>query len=239
MITVCGRKITIKEVRAIEPVTPPHAGRRWAPVRHGHLVDAIVAEVEMRGWGVTDMRFGLGRDGADLAGAFMLNNVTGVVVPAGAELSLGFINSNSRRYALHLTVGANIMCCTNGLCTDSILVNRMHDHTVSLEDELRAAMNEYTPEAMKVQGLVDRLRGRTLVRGEAAEFLLEAGRRRLLGWAAIGRIDAEYLRPRFAEHGKGTAWALLNAFTYIGRTHVHPTRQMATYDTFRDIIMEQ
>lgn len=237
MITVIGKKLTIEEVRAIRPVTPPAAGLRWAPIRHGHLVDTIMAEVELRGWHITDARFGLGRDGADLAGAFLLGNVAGVVVPAGAELSLGFINSNSRRYALHLTVGANIMCCTNGLCTGNILINRVHDHTVSLADELRVAMDEYVPAATRLRGMVAGLRGRVLAHGEASEFLLEAGRRRLLGWTAIGRVDAEYRHPHFAEHGLGTAWALLNAFTYIGRNHIHPTKQMATYDTFRDILM--
>ena len=236
MIAVCGHGVTLDELREIEPVTPDNAGRRWKPIQHAELVDAIKDEVATRGWDVTGQMFATARDGADMAGALLLDRVTGVPNIPGMRLGLGILHSNARRKALRITVGASITCCTNGLCTGTILLNRVHDHTVDLPEELERAINEYTVAAQGIPNVVRGLRERTLERGEASEILLETGRRGLVGWAAVGRVDAEYRHPRFAEHGTGTSWALLNAFTYAARQNIAPTRQLEVFDTFRAML---
>ena len=236
MITVCGPKVTLADLHKIEPVTPANAGRRWKPIQHGELVDAIQDEVTTRGWTIIQERYTTARKGADMAGALLLDGVESVPVVPGIRLALGFLTSNARRKALQITVGGEVMCCANGMCTGNIILNRVHDHTVDLPEELEIALNQYTTAAKDIPDTVQGLRERVLAPGEASEILMETGRRGLVGWTAIGRVDKEFRRPTFEEHGRDTSWALLNAFTYAARQNINPTRQMETYSTFQQML---
>jgi len=236
MITVCDAGVTLEELRAIEPVAPVGAGRRWRAIQHGELVDTIKDEVATRGWRVTKELYSTARGGADMAGALLLDGVRGVPTLPGMGLALGFIHSNARRRALKLTVGANVMCCNNGLCTGGTILNRVHDHTVDLVDEIEAAVDRCVVQAEGLPEVVRGLRERGLAAGEASEILMETGRRGLVGWAAVGRVDREYRNPTFGEHGKDTSWALLNAFTYAARPNIAATRQMDVYNEFRQLL---
>ena len=233
MITVIRRGMALEKVLKIEPVEPPNAGRRWKPVRHGDLINTIKGSVKDRGWAVAEERYAVAREGADMVGALMFRNVGGLKNLPGMQFAIGFLNSNARRKALKLTVGAHIACCSNGMCTGTILLNRVHDHTVKLEGQINAALDRYEDNARSIPEMVEALRGRRLADEEASHYILEAGRRGLIGWAAVGRVDREYRAPTFPEHGTGTSWALLNAFTYAARPNIAPTRQMEAYNEFR------
>lgn len=236
MITVFNSGTTLETLRTIEPAIPGNAGRRWMPIQHGELVDTIKDEVLTRGWRVEQELFSLSQDASSMAGALLLSRVKGVEEVPGVSLALGFLNDNARRKALKLTVGGQVMCCLNGMCTGDILLTRLHDYTVDLAAEVDSALDRYAAAAANIPAAVNAMRERELAPGEASEILMEAGRRRLVGWSAIGRVDVEYRRPTFAEHGKGTSWALLNAFTYAARKNIHPTRQMETYTAFRAML---
>lgn len=237
MITVLGAGIELDELRDIEVIPPMMAGKRWRPIPHAELVDTIKDEVATRGWRIERELFTVSKDQADMAGALLLNRVKGVEgVPDGMTLALGFLNSNARRRALQLTVGASVTCCTNGMCTGSILLSRLHDHTVDLVAEVDSALDQYVASAARIPAAVNAMREQYITPDMAAGILMEAGRRELVGWSAIGRVDQEFRNPTFAEHGKGTAWALLNAFTYAARKNINPGNQMAVYNEFRTLL---
>lgn len=236
MITVHNSGATIEELREIEPVTPKEAGRRWKAVQHGELADTIKDEVITRGWLIESELYSVAHDGADMAGALLLSRVGGVEEVPGVTLALGFLNSNARRKALQLTVGASVTCCTNGMCTGNILLNRVHDHTVDLVEEIEDAVDRYAMAAVGIPDVVRGLRETELMPYQANYILMKVGHQKLIGWTAIGRVDKEYRNPTFAEHGKYTSWALLNAFTYIARGHINPMKQMEAYATFRSLL---
>jgi hypothetical protein len=236
MITVFGEKTTLKDLRKIKPVRPDNAGRRWRPIPHWDLVNVIKDEITMRRWRIKDERYSTARDGADLAGALLLTGVRGVRERSGITLAIGILHSNARRKSLQITVGAEVTCCNNGMCTGHIILKRMHDHTADIPWEVSIALDKYTAAAKKISPMVTWLRRYKLLPNEASEILMKAGRQRLVGWAAIGRVDAEYRNPTFKEHGKDTSWALLNAFTYAARGNIAPTRQMEVYNAFQRLL---
>lgn len=235
MISVMGQGIKYHKLTQIEPTAPPGAGSRWRPIAHVDLVDALQNEVYGQGWEIAQELYTTTKNGADMAGAFVLSGIDGVSIP-GVSMCMGFINSNSRTKALRVTVGAEVACCTNGMCTGSIVMSRLHDHTVKLEEEVGNAVNRYRREVARVPGTVARLRRAVVSNAQASEVLMETARRRLVGWAAIGRVDAEYRNPSFEEHGTGTSWALLNAFTYAARRNIRPERQMGVYAEFMSLL---
>lgn len=239
MITVFGRGVTLEELANIDPVRPKNAGSRWRPIHHHDLALAVRDEVVGRGWDVVEEKYTTARDGADMAGALGIRPKGGdglALLPPGMTLGLGFIHSNARRRALTLTVGSTVTCCTNGMCTGTLLLRRPHDGTVSLYDEVEQALDRYAEASHQITATVRGLQEAELSPAQASLALMEAGHRKLVGWAAIGRVHSEYRNPTFAEHGTGTSWALLNAFTYAARRNIHPVRQMETYNQFRELL---
>jgi len=236
MITVFDANTTLTDLHKIEPVTPPNAGRRWRAIPHGELVETIKDEVVSRGWRIMKELYSTAREGADLAGALLVQGIKGVEEVPGLDWAIGFLHSNARRKALQITVGASVTCCLNGICTGNIVLSRVHDRTVDLINEIEAAIDRYGAAAAHIPSMVAALRLRELAIGEASEILMETGRRGLVGWAAVGRVDEEYRHPTFKEHGQNTSWALLNAFTYAARANIAPTRQMTIYDEFRKLL---
>jgi len=188
-----------------------------------------------RGWKIEDAKFSTAREGADAVGAIMVrgDNLPNI---EGSTLAIGFQNSNARRKALQITVGTEIMCCTNGMCTGEILLNRMHDHSINLFDELELAVDAWGASVDEIPASIERLKEYELTDEQAAELLMRAGREGLLCWSGIGRLHKEYRKPTFGEHGKGTSWAMLNAFTYAGRKNIAPVNQMNVYNRFQSYL---
>jgi len=238
MITVCNSGIQLEELMKIEPIRPETAGKRWKAVPHGELVLAIKNEVISRGWEISQEMYSTACEGADMAGALLLNKVSDIPDIPGTQLSLGFVHSNAMRKALHLTVGLHVFSCCNGVCTGNVILNKKHNHTVDLPTELTGAIDRYLIAAKALPDTVTNLQNYELRDEEASEILMEAGRRQLVGWASIGRVDKEYRNPTFAEHGTGTSWSLLNAFTYAARNNISPIRQMELYNSFRELLPE-
>lgn len=241
MITVYGDNgLTLDGLRDISPVRPDKAGGRWQPVKHSDVADNVLDECLMRGWEVTDQKYSTSRKGADCAGAFGLrikgSDGASLAMPEGTELALGFLNSNARRSALRVTLGASVACCTNGMCSGQLMLRQRHDGSFDLADSISDALDAYAAEAEALPYGIAALKETELSPATANEILMQAGRAKLVGWSAIGKVDEEYRKPTFAEHGKGTAWALLQAFTYAARANISPVRQMDTFRTFQGML---
>lgn len=242
MITVIGKYATLDEIAKVEPQPAKGAGKRWRPVPHIDLVHAVKDEVKARGWRVAKELYAwgntrkAGNKGSELCGALMFEHVDGLPGLPGMQFALGFLNNNARRRALKLSVGAHVLCCQNGMCTGEILLRKAHDHSVDIYEEIELALDRYQQSASGIPKMVAGLRNRVLTPAEADHAILEAGRTELVPWATCGWVDKEYRNPTFAEHGKGTSWALLNAFTYAARLTVNPVHQMDVYNRFRRLL---
>lgn len=234
MITVCGANIDRAGLHRIPVVRPRHAGRYWQGIQHGELVDTIISEAESRDWEILDSRFAVAGDGADLAGALWLKTPE-VNAPQGQTLSLGMLTSNRMTRKLRLYVGTVIAVCNNGMATGDLLMNRRHTHRLELRDEIRRSLDEYVTKARQIGEISDRLRDRQLSDNEWSRILVEAGRRRIMAWSRLGQVDEEYREPRHDEHGRGTSWTGLQAFTEIVKKDP-PLRQMDSQNRFRQLL---
>jgi len=234
MITVYGSNANVDQLRATPLETPDNAGRYWQGIQHGRLVDVLSMQIQNRGWEITESRFSLSKDKADLAGAFKMR-LPGVDTPEGMDLSLGFITSNALRKSLKMVVGAVVQVCNNGMATGEIVMQKKHTKQFSLSDEITKSLDEYEIKSRNLKETVTQLRQRELSQVESDQILMEAGRRQLMPFSRIGAVDKEYHNPTFAEHGRNTSYALLNAFTYIVKKNpVHA--QMDQMNRFRELL---
>jgi hypothetical protein len=234
MITVYGANIQLPELRRVQLKTPSFAGKWWRGIQHGELVDTLLERIGKRGWTPGDMQFSLGSDGADLAGAIDLD-APGLAPPDGTRLGLGLMTSNAQHHSLRLYVGATVMVCHNGMATGEIVLCHKHTINFRLKEEIDFALEDYEFHAGRMNQMTERLKQRELSPTEAEHSLMEAGRNGLMAWSRIGAVDREYRKPRFAEIGTGTSWALLNAFTYVSKRS-SPMRQLENINRFRELL---
>lgn len=235
MITVIGSNTTYEQLADIPLTRPSRAGSVWRGVPHHDLVEAVLEECRMRKWKVNEMKFALSEDKADLAGAIALT-IPSIKAPEGMDLSLGVLTSNALRRRMRIVVGAEVRVCHNGMCTGEVVMCRKHTSRLDLYREVEEGLNLYLERAKTIPDTVKVLREKELPQPTADHFLLEAGRQSLLPWSRIGQVDKQYRHPRFAEHGKGTAWALLNAFTWVVKQS-NPLRQMDQINQFRQMLL--
>jgi hypothetical protein len=235
MITVFGKNVGLDDL----PTTverPARARSRWMGIPHRKLADELIQEVTSRGWEVTESRFALsGKDNSECCGALELR-IPGVAVSENMSLSLGIITSNAMRRPLKLYAGAVVRVCTNGLATGEIIMKRKHTNGLLLRQELPEVIDEYLWAARKVRAVETKLRETELAPAQAEHALLEAGRQGLMPWSRLGQVDHEYRHPRFEEHGTGTAWALVNAFTWVVKQNP-PLQQLAQMNAFRELAL--
>lgn len=234
MIAVCGSNVNLDTLHQIPVERPERAGRVWQGIQHGELVDAVLDETSLRGWRVTDMRFALGNSPSELAAAFELH-IPGIEPPPGQSFSLGLLTSNAMKRRLKMVVGSNVFVCNNGVATGEIVMLKRHTTRLDLFGEVERSLDEYAIKAAAIPLMVEGLRQRDLSPLEQEHVLMEAGRLGLMPWSRIGQVDEEYRHPRFAEHGIGTAWSLLQAFTWVVKKDP-PLRQMDEMNAFRRLL---
>lgn len=234
MITVYDANATRKELHDVQLVRPRHAGSRWQGIPHGELVDTMASEIEDRGWKILDQKYSLAGDGADLAGAFYLETPE-VKAPEGQTLSLGFVTSNRMTKAYRLYVGSEIAICHNGMATGEMLLRKLHTSRLDYRQAFRESLDDYVVKARGLAEFEERLRERDLVDREWCEILVAAARQGYMSWSGLGKVDKEYREPRYEEHGYGTSWCGLQAFTEVVKQNP-PMRQLRDINGFQKLL---
>ena len=125
-----------------------------------------------------------------------------------------------------------IVGSVTGIVTISLVTSGKFD---DLENEIQDSLDEYRKQVIGIDQVVADLKETELPQKEADRVLMEAGRQRLMPWSRIGKVDAEYRKPTFAEHGQGTSYALLQAFTYHVKKNA-PLTQMTSMNRFRELL---
>lgn len=236
MIHVPGKHVTLEELRWVPLVRPDNAGTHWQGVQHGAFVDRLLDKVAARGWRVDHMAFALARDGADIAGAFDIDLGSGQAAPDGLHYSLGFVGSNARRKAWRLVAGARVLVCNNGLVTGQVVLDKKHTVRTDLDLEFDKALDGFQVAALGTSTLVATLRGRRLHTWEATMLLDAAKDAGYMPKSRLWDVLREFVVPSHREHGRGTAWTLLNAFTEVVKQNP-PVDQMGQIDGFRRLLL--
>lgn len=234
MITVYDANTKLEDLHHIALRRPEKAGLRWQGIPHGALVKSLIAAIEKRGWEVKDTKFSVSPNETEMAGALNLK-INDVKLPEGLSLSLGILTSNAMKRSLLMVAGANVACCLNGMATGQIVMRKKHTIGFNLENEIQDSLDEYRKQVIGIDQVVADLKETELPQKEADRVLMEAGRQRLMPWSRIGKVDAEYRKPTFAEHGQGTSYALLQAFTYHVKKNA-PLTQMTSMNRFRELL---
>ena len=227
-----GRIVSRSALRAIPVPQKPRwtgrgAGNAWMPINHGVLADAVVHAAGARGLKVVEEQWATNGSETDLFGAIVFGRSRRVSMPRGLSPAMALRHSNAGRYAVTFGFGAEVGVCTNGVLYGEHVVSHKHTRGLSVEALVDEGIDDMLARADEVGRFVARLRGTPVGRLLADRVIVEAGRRDVMPWSQLGKVEREWRRPSRNAFRRRTAWSLYNAFTEVNKQR-SPAGQLAT-----------
>lgn len=218
--------VTQEEVRAIPIAERGDRSSRWKGVAHSDLLDAMFGSIESRGLKVIGESWELQHEGNDLFGRLDFQTPDSISLPDGMGLSLGFRHSNIGNYALTFAVGAHVFVCSNGIITGEFIVKKRHTINTELIPTVDEGFNRFMESAKAIQPFVEGLKDAVLFPDKACQYIIEAGRRNVIPWAHLNRVQQLWYEPNHKEFEERNRWSLYNAFTEVIRDKANVMTQM-------------
>lgn len=204
-------------------------GGTWKPVGHGALADTVLGEIARAGLRPASARWAVNDSETDLFGAVVFEPRRGLRLPKGTALALALRHSNAGRYALTFGFGAQVFVCSNGMLAAQHTVARKHTKRVRLEEPIREGLGRLLDDTQRISDFVAELRGTRVSQRLADRVLVEAGRRKLLPWSKLGKVEALWRdNPQRAFRARN-AWSLYNCFTEVAKQR-GAARQLETLE---------
>jgi hypothetical protein len=141
--------------------------------------------------------------------------------PEVVGLRMGVVHSNDSAFALRLIVMPMVLVCSNGMTVSggSIACQKRHTKGLDLVPALDAGIRTFLDRTERIEGTIERLKEIDFSSLERADHLIvEAGRRRIMPWSALGKVEKAWREPPHPEFDERTGWSLYNAFTEVAKS---------------------
>jgi len=214
---LCGNslRVTRDELRDIStPLSTPS----WKPVPHHEVAELIVNEAENRGFCVVGEEYGLNPAGSKMFGVLRFH-------PEGhPEFSraLGVRNSHDKSLALGLTVGVNVLVCSNLCFGGETTIHRKHTSGIDLGDLIPTAFDNLEHQYIRLERNVDSLKVTSVTMDEAKLITVRAAEIKAIPSCDILTVLDAYKNPCHEEFAEQNRWCLFNAFTEIAKKYSPP-----------------
>jgi len=183
----------------------------WEGVPHQDVVRTIRKVAKARKLKTIREEFQLGNKGHTLFASWDFDR--GVPGVKGATMSLGYRGSNIGRFAHTFATGARVTVCENGIISGEFALRRKHTTAVNLLELVEAGFDRYLEEINTIRPMIQGLKKKKLGDADAAEIMLEAARRGIIGWSRIRIVDQQWNDPKHKQFEDADGWSLYNAFT--------------------------
>ncbi len=211
---------------------PKDARGYYTLVSNYELLNCIINHAIDMNWQVGTLFVGLSKDEAEMSAGIELL-IPDVSVPEGFNLCFGVRNTENRRRKLEFYGG--IVCKRTGVgipLRTRYTRGRKHSLNLDIYYEVMSALDTFNMQADTFDDQLAKLQERTLSDSEIMWYLREAGRREIMPWSRIGRID-----KLIQENGYKQAYHLLLAFCIVSGMNP-PIVQLDQKDKFRNLLGE-
>jgi hypothetical protein len=210
-------------------VPVPEETDSYVPVPYPRFVEEVELHVPRFGLAITEERFALARDGAQMFAVLTCTTGRGQTDYA---LAIGLRSSYDRSLAVGLVAGTRVFCCDNLAFSSEVGMHRKHTANVfrDLPDLIYRMLSRVSSLQSRIHEEIAAMKARELSPETADHLLVEAIRRSALPASNLPRVIAAWETPLHPEFAPRTAWSLFNAFTEIQKSR-SPRAQME--DTLR------
>ena len=200
-------------------IEPPPPTATWKPIKHGVLVDNLVAVLKARGLAIRKEEYAIQRAGQILFG--VLDLAWGETDEFYA--ALGLRTSNNKQFCIQIAVGARVVVCDNLLLSgEFIALKRKHTAHLDLMGELIEGIHKFELGYRAYRKHIEMLQSLFLSPKEARERIYEAFARRIVPV----RLFTDVALPYLERVETTTSWELLNRFTGATKK-LNPSMQFA------------
>lgn len=214
---------TVPTLDELQAVRKDATGTRWRPIHHADLVDEIIRGMEARGFGDVETTLALSEDRHD---------IFGTIQPRGLDIGradmapvLGFRSSNLQRFRLIGVTGARVFICSNGVIVGDFVFGCKHTsgNVDTLDVSIDDGLGLWHRQTAQLRAFADFAEGLQLHAADSDHLLMEAGRRGVLAWNQLGKVQETYhayqepAHPHHAAFAERNAWSLYNAVTEVGK----------------------
>lgn len=194
---------------------PSDAGEYWKPLEHSTLARTIVDQCQKRGWTIGDHSIILSRNKQDMVGGFEVRiPALSDDMPVGFTTSIGFLNSNTRRFALRLYFGGTT---DNNLAyvMEELPFWKKHTSGLDLIEQLDPALDACELAALKMPSWIDRLQKTKITIDQAMVILMTANK---LGIIGNRRLTPAFVDLHSTKPNEQTKWNLLMVYSRLAQS---------------------
>jgi len=199
-------------------VPVPESTGSYVPVPYTRFVEEVELHVPRFGLTITEERFALARDGAQMFGVLSCTNGNG----SGKDyaLAIGLRNSLDRSIAVGMTAGVHVLVCENLAFSGEVSMQRKHTANVfrDLPDLIYRMLSKVSTMRKRQETEIEAMKARELAPPEAHHLMVEVIRARALPASQLPKVLAAWDEPVHPEFQPRTAWSLYNAFTDLAKS---------------------
>ena len=199
----------------------------WTPLPHIVMVEKIEQRLRGLGYGIASEGFSLlGDNGEDMFGIMRIGKIqrNGWGMESIQEnhkneygLSIGFKNSNRKKFAMTLGVGGNITVCSNGIWIAEMTVG--HKHSMFLMEAINPVMTKALTHLLSLESQLDQriehYKNETVSRSERNDFVVTAFEQGIIPGRSMGNLFKEIAQPKHNEFKNDNLWGVYNCCTEI------------------------
>ena len=202
--------------RLADLAQPTKLGRVHTPIHHFDFIDKLGEAAQAHfGDRVGGVKYHLSSDQNTMAGTLRISK------PGDYErdMTIGFINNNSKRKAVTLVAGSNVFVCTNLVISgEEVALRRRHTNRFNLGEEFYHAMAALDQRFTAMDEQILNWKNLELTGQQIKTALYDAVTQKGLPAKYLKKIDHNLAQalPEFNSNGS-TGWDLHNAATRVFR----------------------
>lgn len=197
--------------------TPLAIGPMHKPVPHAALVEAILAEIDRRGFEAQRQQLALSAKNAALFGVIDIAPKQAELVEGSERgLSFGFRNSTDQSMAIKAVAGSHVFVCDNLVLSGSMFAIHQKNTTgVDLGHTIATGFDKFLQHAEVLDVQIARLQGESLTDTEAKRWAFDVFAARIVPSRLFDDVERFYFHPadEMTDCQPRSLWGLHNAFT--------------------------
>ena len=154
---------------------------------------------------------------------------------------LGIRHSNRGRFSAQMTIGRSVLVCDNLMITGEYLFRKKHTsaNANDLAFTIRQGLMQFLTEQQGISNSIDILKDKQLNSADVGRLYLTAGRRKLLPWSHIGKVDEYWNQPTHTEFTRdgSSGWRMYNAINTVAKDY-NPVRQIELISKAESLIVD-
>lgn len=196
-------------------IPTPEATATWKPVPHYEAAEMVAREAQRRGYAIAGEEYGLSKDGSKMFGVIKFHYGNSVQMTR----CLGVRNSHDKSLALGLTVGLNVIVCSNLCFGGEVTINRKHTNGIDLEALIPEAFDNLGHQFIRLEHRVEELQDEKITVNKARIIAVMAAESKAIPSCDIVPVVDEFRNPSHYEFEDRNKWSLYNAFTEVAKKY--------------------